>query len=451
VGVKKRLYILLSAFSITSLALGINYVDRASATVPGVNTLVSVNNTGNGQGGNDDSYSGSNNYGSISADGRFVVFVSIASDLISGDTNGKTDAFVRDLSAGTTTRVDVSSSGAQANGSVASLSSNQRVAAISSTGRYVVFMSNSTNLIDGQTLPARYQIYMHDMQTGTTTLVSQLGGTPGDKSALKAYGVSSDGRFVLFGSAARNLGVTVPTSGEYLYRADLHSGTFQVLNIPLSSLASTQLAAMSCDGSLVIAGEGNDPLTADDTNTYNDVYLMDFRNGLTITNLSVTADHATFSPTISCNGDYIGFLSSSHVYAPTVISPSDTHTHAFVYDRINGTYTLADINYMGVAGNQDAVSFAAVDDKANMVFVSAATNLGVGITITTPQVWLHNTATNSTELLSRSTAGFPANNTASIPSISADGKLTSYGSYGSNLISSDTNAKGDIFTSQTGL
>src|SRR5262249_3071422 len=80
----------------------------------------------------------------ISADGRYVVFVSAATDLVPGDTNAQTDIFVRDRSTGATQRVSVSSAGAQAN-------SGSTSPAISADGRYVVFTSFATNLVAGDT------------------------------------------------------------------------------------------------------------------------------------------------------------------------------------------------------------------------------------------------------------------------------------------------------------
>jgi Tol biopolymer transport system component len=80
----------------------------------------------------------------ISADGRYVTFASGAWNLVPGDTNDTTDVFVRDRQTGTTSRVSVSGTGGQANGS------NYRPA-ISADGRYVAFDSDASNLVPGDT------------------------------------------------------------------------------------------------------------------------------------------------------------------------------------------------------------------------------------------------------------------------------------------------------------
>ena len=100
----------------------------------------------------------------ISDDGRLVVFWSGADNLVAGDTNEFEDIFVRDVQAGETTRVSVSSAGAQANQS-------SYYPAISGNGRFVAFMSDATNLVSGDT-NGMSDVFVHDRQTGATTRVS---------------------------------------------------------------------------------------------------------------------------------------------------------------------------------------------------------------------------------------------------------------------------------------
>lgn len=117
------------------MGVGAMFSQKVEAIVPGVNTLVSVNNSGDGQGGNGDSpfSTAQQEKMIVSANHRYVVFNSNASNLVTGDTNGVSDVFVRDLVNNTTTRVSVSSSGVQANGRVNNFAGTQQV--ISSTGR----------------------------------------------------------------------------------------------------------------------------------------------------------------------------------------------------------------------------------------------------------------------------------------------------------------------------
>ncbi len=140
---------------------------------------------------------------SISADGRFVAFQSVARDLVSGDTNNTTDVFVYDRQTGAVTRVSVSSGGTQGNDASYS-------AAISADGRYVAFRSAATTLEPGDTNNTD-DIFVHDRQTGQTTRVS-LDSAVNRVMAGDTPSISGDGRFVAFQSTATNL-VTGDTNG----------------------------------------------------------------------------------------------------------------------------------------------------------------------------------------------------------------------------------------------
>ncbi|MFO1038669.1 MAG: hypothetical protein U1E45_17665 [Geminicoccaceae bacterium] len=133
----------------------------------------------------------------ISADGRFVAFRSIASNLVPGDTNGTWDVFVRDRKAGTTVRVSVGSKGEQGNGFSA-------MAAITPDGRFVAFGSEASNLVPNDR--NRWaDTFLHDMKTGATIRTSiSASGEEGDNDSVLAS-LSADGRLVMFTSLADNM------------------------------------------------------------------------------------------------------------------------------------------------------------------------------------------------------------------------------------------------------
>jgi|GEM_PF-1585857 len=134
---------------------------------------------------------------SISADGRYVAFASLASNLVPGDTNGTWDVFVHDRLTGQTTRVSVASGGAQGN-------SGSWCPSISADGRYVAFQSYASNLVPGDTNGV-LDVFVHDRLTGQTTRVSVASdGTQGDSYSFGSS-ISADGRYVAFSSLASNL------------------------------------------------------------------------------------------------------------------------------------------------------------------------------------------------------------------------------------------------------
>lgn len=147
---------------------------------------------------------GGNSYaGTTSADGRYVAFASVASNLIPGDTNGKVDVFVHDRVSGKTQRVSVSSNGAEANDHSSNVVSFIGLG-ISDDGRFVVFDSAADNLVSDDTNDAQ-DVFMHDRITGATKRVSVCPCGDEGNSDSYGYGISGDGAAVAFISRASNL------------------------------------------------------------------------------------------------------------------------------------------------------------------------------------------------------------------------------------------------------
>jgi Tol biopolymer transport system component len=133
----------------------------------------------------------------LSADGRFVAFTSNATNLVAGDTNRRSDVFVRDRETGTTERVSLGTNGRQGNG-------NSGEPALSADGRFVAFISSAGNLVPDDTNGIA-DVFVHDRRTGATERVSigLSGSQPNSYSEEPA--LSADGRIVAFTSRATNL------------------------------------------------------------------------------------------------------------------------------------------------------------------------------------------------------------------------------------------------------
>lgn len=144
----------------------------------------------------------------ISADGRYVAFTSVASNMVTGDTNGVSDVFLHDRQTGITTRLSVTTDGTQGNG-------ESFGAAVSADSRYVAFTSAASNLVVGDVnrcpgwgstvLGTCRDVFLHDRQISTTTMVSSFVGAVPANGPSEAAALNSDGRFVAFVSAASNL------------------------------------------------------------------------------------------------------------------------------------------------------------------------------------------------------------------------------------------------------
>src|SRR5204863_9687262 len=136
----------------------------------------------------------------ISSDGRFVLFLSSANNLVTNDDNGKfVDVFLRDRTNGVTTLVSVNQTG------VGGGNGNSVSPAISTNGRYVVFESEASNLVANDTNGVS-DVFLRDLQSGTTTLLSvnHSGGAAGNGASTSPV-ISADGRYVAFVSAASDL------------------------------------------------------------------------------------------------------------------------------------------------------------------------------------------------------------------------------------------------------
>src|SRR4029079_602267 len=136
----------------------------------------------------------------ISADGRFVVFTSLASNLVAGDTNGVADVFERALATGRTTRVSTSAGGVQGNDA-----SGGAASGISADGGAISFSSAASNLVPGDTNHCR-DVFVWTRATGAVERVSVAGdGSQAAAGASDASSISADGRYVAFASTAPNL------------------------------------------------------------------------------------------------------------------------------------------------------------------------------------------------------------------------------------------------------
>jgi Tol biopolymer transport system component len=268
----------------------------------------------------------------ISGDGRYVAFQSDATNLVPGDTNGSTDAFVHDLLTGQTVRASVDSNGNQAMfGALAP--------AISADGRWVAFTSYSRDLVAGDT-NGFFDTFVHDMQTGATTLVSvSSNGTQGNDNSFGPR-ISADGRYVSFPSYASNL-VPGDTPGSYdVFVHDRMSGLTTRASVGVTGAVGDgelDLHSFSADGRYVVFQSSATNLVPFDTNLAFDFFVRDLQTGQT-TRASVTTEGAQaggdtgpmFFPAISADGRYVAFQSA----AANLVS-ADTHglINIFVRDR----------------------------------------------------------------------------------------------------------------------
>ncbi|MFT4188321.1 MAG: S-layer homology domain-containing protein, partial [Aeromicrobium sp.] len=222
---------------------------------------------------------------SVSADGRYVAFVSGLSDLVADDTNGKEDAFVQDMQTGQTSLVSATPSGSPSNTYYYGYWSQFRGLSMSADGRYVAFPSGASDLVAGDT-NGSWDVFVRDMQTGVTRLVSATpsGGSGNEESGYGATSVSADGRYVAFDSSASDL-VTGDTNGSgNVFVRDMQTGQTSLVSATSSGGGGNDNSwdpSVSADGRYVAFDSSASDLVAGDTNGARDVFVRDMQSGVT--------------------------------------------------------------------------------------------------------------------------------------------------------------------------
>ena len=254
------------------------------------------------------------NSGSISADGRYVSFGSSATNLVTGDTNGKPDVFVRDRETGTTERVSLTNSGEQANDfgpNEPNLGSRSGSGSISADGRYVAFASVATDLVAGDDNGGD-DAFVRDRQLETTKMVSvDPSGNERENTASFRIGVPSmspDGRYVVFDTFARNL---VPGDSDVdsdVFVRDRQTERTELMSVNSCGVqgdfASSDGGRISADGRYVAFTSSASNLVSDDTNRWPDVFVHDRDTTQQISECPPTPPTTTASATTSSGATY---------------------------------------------------------------------------------------------------------------------------------------------------
>lgn len=290
------------------------YLTEASDLVPGdlnglPDVVVTDRRTGRSTGvstGGDRESSGAP---SISADGRFVVFRSAATNLVPGDTNGVDDVFVRDLRTGRIERVSVAAGGAQGDKQV------HHGTAVSADGRYVVFPSAATNLVPGDS-NGSVDMFVKDRVTGAVTRANTTatGGQSSSYTLMPA--ITADGGQVFFVAWGDNL---VPGDTEDtpdIFVKTLRTGEIRRVNTGSDGRAADAQPyqpTISADGRHLAFASIAANLVPGDTNNVDDVFHKDLRTG-TLTRISLRANGKqagdfSLTPALSADGRTLAFAS----------------------------------------------------------------------------------------------------------------------------------------------
>jgi Tol biopolymer transport system component len=404
-----------------------------------VTTIVSVSSAG-AQG---DSVSQSP---AISATGRYVAFVSSATNLAAGDTNGVADVFVRDRGTNITRRVSVNSRERQGNAS-----SGLTSPSISADGRYVVFTSKATNLVRGDT-NHRKDVFLRDRKTGTTQRISVSSSeAQGNERSgtLGAPSITADGHYIVFTSQASNL-VRHDTNGRVdVFVRNRKAGTTRRVSLGddwAQTNGDSLTPAISADGHFVTFASVATNLVSTDTNKRSDVFVRDRLRKVTrrvsVSDSEVQGNNSSSAPTISDDGRYVAFTS----WATNLVrGDSNRRLDVLVRDRKSGTTRRVSLSSAEAQANGNSFAPAISGNGRYVAFESAASNLVDLDTNGRRDVFLRDLVAGTTRHVSVSTGGVHANGDSQVPAISRAGSFVVFMSTATNLVTGDANNATDVF------
>jgi Tol biopolymer transport system component len=349
---------------------------------PGAIVLVSIARDG---GVSDGASTGGRENGlGVSTHGRYVVFASSATDLVSGDVNGHDDVFVRDVVGLRTVLVSVGVGGVQGNG-------QSRQGSISADGRYVAFNSAASNLVPGDTNDTG-DVFVRDLWRHRTILASTGVGGIADLGAHSPE-LSADGQHVAFTSSATNL-VAGDTSDQDVFVRDLAD-------------SRTELVSVST------AGE--------------------------------QTESSASQPSVSADGRHVAFVGSGLATGPTPEPPAFLDGVVYVRDRVARTTQAVSF---GIPVDPRAFVVDAGSPKLSndgrVVVFAAIGWLGVGVD-PIANVWLRDLRTGAAELISADRRGRPSSSLGGARAdISADNRYVAFSSAGP-LTRGDSGVVSDVF------
>ena len=474
---------LINGLTVTG-AVNVYVRDRQTNTT----SLVSINTSGTNGGDND------SRYPIISANGSTVVFLSNATDLTANDnpTNNpddKINVFAWSRATNTLALVSVNYEGTgpgndpdtQEFGTAADIS-------ISANGRYVAFESAATDLVPNIPNINDYtNVYVHDLQTNTTILVSRdVAGTDSGDGPSNNPVISADGTVVAFDSSANNLDsnihAVVPYTNGQIYARNIATNTTTLVSTDTTRAAAANdtsiFPSLSDDGSVIaFQSYSTDLVTIPDGNTTAapDVYVRDLAPLSPTRRVSInhtgtaSGDAGSYDPVISGNGHFVVFSSLANDLT-TNDHGGTAYSNKNVYERnllMNAT-TLVSINSSGTnigdntsdMANQTFVnseqqSTGVVSDNGRYVlFISLATDIVPGFVdnqLDDPHygfdLYLRDTVANTTTLLSHQvgTTNTGGNQISGTAAMTPDGGYVAYQSTAGNLVPVDTNGQTDVF------
>ncbi len=431
----RRLRVLVAALALAITGGGCAWLVRSS-----------VSSTG-------DQANGPSVHAVVSSDGRFTAFESSASNLVSNDTNGVADIFVRDNRTGKTERVSLANDGSQ---STADCSDP----AISGDGRFVAFDSFASNLVTGDTNGVG-DVFVRDRLLGTTTRVSVATGGAQVNGTSRAPSISADGNIVAFQSVATDLVPGDSNAVDDVFVRNISAGTTARVSIPKGGSGEANGrsigAVVDPTGAWVAYQSSATNLVPGDTNGADDVFLRqvgDVNNVFRFGGDFGGGDAALSAPQGGFQIPLVAYDSFSNDIVPGI---TNGVSNAYV-SAAGGSSEVVSVANDGSQSDGSSFAPSISGDGLRIAFQSFATNLVTGDGNAKTDVFVRDrnaavfgghtreTTTRASETEAVNGPGTQGNGDSQRPSLSRDGRYVAFESFASNLVDGDTNNAFDVFT-----
>ncbi len=385
----------------------------------------------------------------MTPDGRLVAFVSAANNLVPKDTNGIPDIFVRDLQAGTTVLASV---GALSTNKTVALGSSESPE-LTPDGRFLAFYSTATNLVSG--VPAGGDVYVRDLVAGTTVWASGSARAAVSNALHAATAVSynqvlsDDGQFLFYEASAPK-----GTAGVIL-RYNAGTGATDLLHTnaetPVAAFEDFHTIAITPDGQTAVFIANTNGISTTCVQLWNAatgeaVLVSGDIDGL------VATDTTCDWPTIDRSGRFVVFQSSAPNLTTNLL---EGDYHLYRRDLQTGALTLVDVDTNGVGLSVSPATVPSITDDGQLVaFDDTDGSLVSNDRNHNYDAFVRDLGTGTTELISVHDPALPsitANGFSSmaLSSLSADGRFICFRSDADNLAPNDTNASPDVFVQDT--
>ncbi len=433
---------------IAALAVAVITVAMALHSVWGggvANERVSVTNLGAEATGNSTS-------AAISPDGRYVAFISSAENLVPGDNNRVRDVFVRDRLLGTTERISVASDGTQGDGQSSGLATG--APALSGDARFVAFASSATNLVAND-MNNLDDIFVRDRLLGTTERISVASDGSEGNDVSTAPSISSDARYVTFSSMANNLIAGDANNDRDIFLHDRTTGSTELISVASdgthgnfsSGGFAAGSASITSNGRFIVYGSFANNLVANDVNGWDDVFVRDRVAGTTerasVSSAGVEGNGHSVHPSISDDGRYVVFSTLADNLGGQDGNP---YYDLYLRDRQTGTTTRLSAGPGGEPTNGHTLLSSISDDGRFIAYESSASNLVPNDVNGSTDIFELDTQNGELVLVSRSFKGVNANGASGFPAVSNLGLNVAFESFAVNLVPEDDSNNGsDIF------